>query len=77
MPSHMDEERQGTERQRLEEWREEQRDWLNQNAEEMGAQTALLQRIARHTGLVYLVTIVGLVVGFGWLLVLLVHTLLS
>lgn len=36
---------------------QEQLDWLSQIAEESRAQTLLMQRIAKHTGLIYGLTI--------------------
>jgi Flp pilus assembly protein TadB len=54
------------ERQRTEEWREEMLDWLHEQHQQQMIQTALLERIARHTGLIYNVVIVWLVlVGLG------------
>jgi hypothetical protein len=41
---------------------QEQLDWLYQLTEESRAQTAVLQRIAKHTGLIYGLTIAWLVI---------------
>jgi hypothetical protein len=67
------------ERQRGEALQQEQLDWLHQQHEELAEQTALLRvqtetlsRIATHTNLVYVVTVLWLVsAGIGLLFVLL------
>lgn len=48
-------------RQRTDEYREEQLDWLHQQNEHLARQTELLERIARHTNLFYVLTVIWLV----------------
>ena len=61
MPSYMEQER-----QRTDEWREEMLDWMHVQNQQLEAQTRLLERIARHTGLIYAVVIIWLILtGLG------------
>jgi hypothetical protein len=62
------------ERQRTDEFREEQLDWLHQQNEQLARQTELLERIAKHTTLFYVLTIIWLVVGGLWFLTFLVES---
>jgi cell division protein FtsB len=70
------------ERQRQGAAREEHLDWLSQQYDALSEQTELLRqqnatltRIARHTGLMYALTVIGLVVAGVWLLLLITGTL--
>lgn len=49
-------------RRTADEAQQEQLDWLYQLAEESRAQTAVLLRIAKHTGLIYALSIAWLVI---------------
>jgi hypothetical protein len=53
---------------RSEQAQQEQLDWLHQIHEQEAAQTAHLARIAKHTGLMYVLTVIGLVLIGVWLL---------
>lgn len=70
-PSYTEQERQ---------WRDEQLNWLHEQhevlleqVELMRQQNATQQRIARHTGLMYVLTIIWLVLGALWLLFVLIQ----
>jgi hypothetical protein len=56
MPRYMEEERRATEK-----YREEHLDWLHQQAALLGRQAETLDRIARHTSLLYGIAVAWIV----------------
>lgn len=61
------------ERQRTEEFREEQLDWLHQQHAQMSRQTRLLEEIAKHTRLFYALAVLWLVLTVMGVIVLAVQ----